>query len=141
MKSPRIHLGAACITLLIAGVVSITSIAAEAKKQGKKADESDKFFASSDIPKIQIEIAPEDIKKLEKYQWQFGPQGEREQVKVTVREGAKTYSNVALQLKGAAGSFRPIHDNPALTLNFDKFVDDQTFHGLDKLSLNNSVQD
>ena len=138
-KPSRILFGVPALAGLL---LALGSFAAEApKKQGKKADEADKFLASSQVVKIQIEIAPDDIKKLEKYSWRFGSQGEREQVKVTVREGGKAYTNVALQLKGAAGSFRPIHDNPALTLNFDKFVDDQTFHGLDKLSLNNSVQD
>ena len=121
-----------------------TALAADApKKQGKKAEEAEQFFASESVPEIQIEIAPEDIKKLEKYSFQFGQQEQepREQVKAVVKEGGKTYKDVGLQLKGAAGSFRSIHDNPALTLNFDKFVDGQTFHGLDKLSLNNSVQD
>jgi hypothetical protein len=48
---------------------------------------------------------------------------------------------VALHLKGAAGSFRPLDWNPAMTLNFDKFSAGQRFHGLKKISLNNSVQD
>ena len=77
MKSPRIHLGAACSALLIASVCSSTSIAAEAKKQGKKADESDKLFAGSDIPRIEIEISPEDLGKLRKHHWQFGAQHSR----------------------------------------------------------------
>jgi len=34
-----------------------------------------------------------------------------------------------------------VDEDPALTLTFDKFVPDQTFHGLKKISLNNSVQD
>jgi len=126
-------------------LISVAGIlAADApKKQGKKADEAEQLFAGEAVPKIQIEIAPEDIRKLEKYSFQFGQQQQepREQVKAVVKEGGKTYKDVGLQLKGAAGSFRSIHDNPALTLNFDKFVDGQTFHGLDKLSLNNSVQD
>ena len=42
---------------------------------------------------------------------------------------------------GEAGSFRPVNDRPALTLNFDKYREKQKFHGLDKLHLNNSVQD
>ncbi len=126
---------------LLLATVLFAAAAEPARRQGRKAEEAEKFFASTEVVKIQIQITPEDIKKLEKYTWQFGPQGDREQVQVTVREGGRTYTNVALQLKGAAGSFRPIHDNPALTLNFDKFVDGQTFHGLDKLSLNNSVQD
>jgi spore coat protein H len=48
---------------------------------------------------------------------------------------------VAIHLKGAAGSFRHFDDKPGLTLNMDKFVDDQKFHGLDKFHLANSVQD
>jgi cell division protein YceG involved in septum cleavage len=46
----------------------------------------------------------------------------------TVREGETVYTNVALHLKGAAGSFRSIDQNPCLTLKFDKFVDGQRFH-------------
>src|SRR6185369_7291411 len=65
----------------------------------------------------------------------------RTSVKAKVKEGGRVYTNVAIHLKGAAGSFRPIDDNPGLTLNFDKFVHGQSFHGLDKFSLNNSVQD
>jgi hypothetical protein len=34
-----------------------------------------------------------------------------------------------------------VDDNPALTINFDKFNPEQRFHGLKKIHLNNSVQD
>ena len=51
------------------------------------------------------------------------------------------YQAVGVHLKGAAGSFRNVDDKPALTLNFDRFVEHQRFHGLDKIHLNNSVQD
>jgi hypothetical protein len=66
---------------------------------------------------------------------------ERPFVKAQVWEGDTVYTNVAIHLKGAMGSFRPIDDNPGLTLNFAKFAPGQTFHGLHKISLNNSVQD
>jgi hypothetical protein len=56
-------------------------------------------------------------------------------------EGGRTYSDVAIHLKGAAGSFQPVTGKPGLTLNFDKHVKGQNFHGLEKLSLNNSRQD
>src|SRR5687767_13213041 len=59
----------------------------------------------------------------------------------TVKEGARTYTNVAVHLKGRVGSSRPIDQNPALTLNFGKFAEGQTFHGFKKIHLNNSVQD
>src|SRR4029078_8839298 len=71
----------------------------------------------------------------------FGGWGRRPTVKATVREGNLVYTNVALHLKGAAGRFRSVDDDPALTFNFDKFAPGQSFHGLHKLSLNNSVQD
>ena len=54
---------------------------------------------------------------------------------------AAVYEEVGVHVKGALGSFRGVDDRPALTLNFDKFKKGQRFHGLDKLHLNNSVQD
>ena len=126
------------LTLSLATLFAASSTFAA---DGKKAQEADQLFASSEVLKIEIEIPAEGIRTLEKYRWRFGQQQDREQVNATIREGGSTYTNVALQLKGAAGSFRSINDKPAMTLNFDKFVDGQTFHGLDKLSLNNSVQD
>jgi hypothetical protein len=114
----------------------------KAKPAGsKKVAQADALFASGEVLRIKIEIPEEGIGVLQKYQWQFGPQTNRETVRATVREGGRVYTNVALHLKGAAGSFRPVDQNPAMTLNFDKFVDAQQFHGLDKVSLNNSIQD
>jgi len=46
-----------------------------------------------------------------------------------------------VHLKGSYGSFRPVDDKPALTLNFDKWAEGQRFHGLQKISLDNEVQD
>jgi hypothetical protein len=119
------------------------AVITEKKKDGgKRTQAAEALFAGGEVLRIKIEIPEEGVKKLEEYQWQFGEQQmERESVPVTVREGKNVYTNVALRLKGSAGSFRPVTENPAMTLNFDKFVDGQHFHGLDKLSLNNSVQD
>lgn len=97
-----------------------------------------------DLPRLHIEIAPTDEDILRGYFWN-GRRGqqvrERPEVRVTVREGDTIYTNVALHLKGAAGSFRPYDDKPALTLNFGKYAKDQEFHGYTKLYFNNSVQD
>jgi hypothetical protein len=96
-----------------------------------------------DLPRIQIQIAPNDVNTLRGYfwnGWQGRPQ-DRPEVLATVREGDVVYTNVALHLKGAAGSFRPFDDKPALTLNFSKHAHGQRFHQHSKLSLNNSVQD
>ncbi len=99
-----------------------------------KPDESDAFFASKHIPHLKIEIGPKEVEQLNR--------ANREYVRCTVREDDKfVYDFVGVHLKGAAGSFRGLGDKPALSLNFDKFRDNQKFHGLDKLHLNNSVQD
>jgi spore coat protein H len=58
-----------------------------------------------------------------------------------VKEGGRVYTNVEVHLKGGVGSYRPVNDNPGLTLNFEKNAQGQRFHGLKKFSLNNSVQD
>jgi spore coat protein H len=122
----------------------IPAAAADQKPlSGKKAEAAaaNEFFKSTKVLRIQIEIPEESINKLRKYQWQFGPREERESVQATVREGSLVLTNVAVHLKGSAGSFRSITENPALTLTIDKSNKDQNFHGLTKFSLNNSVQD
>ena len=58
----------------------------------------------------------------------------------TVVEGGREYPGVTVRLKGAS-SFQPIGARPSFTLHFDKQVPNQAFHGLTKLSLNNSAQD
>src|SRR6185503_12061269 len=106
-----------------------------------KAGTSDYIFTNESVLRIKIDIPKDGMATLRKYQWGWGGGGERQAVRATVREGETVYTNVAVHLKGAAGSFRSIDQNPCLTLKFDKFVDGQRFHGLDKISLNNSVQD
>jgi hypothetical protein len=115
------------------GILCATQL--QAAVGGKaKAAESEKFFESGVIPHIRIHIAETNLARLRR--------NDRDYVRATVKEGNTVYEEVGIHLKGAAGSRRALDDDkPAFTLNFDKFVDDQHFHGLDKLSLNNSVQD
>ncbi len=99
----------------------------------RKRDKSDDFFEGGEIPRLRIELTTSNLTHLR--------QNPRAYVPATVREGDRVYADVGIHLKGAAGSFRGVEDLPALTLNFDKFREDQKFHGMDKLHLNNSVQD
>lgn len=100
----------------------------------------DSVFSSDKVSHLEIEVSAADLAKMETTQ-SFKGMGERASFEVTVREGEKVYSRVAMHLKGAIGSFRPIDQNPSITLDFDRHVPRQRFHGLDKISLNNSVQD
>ena len=91
------------------------------------------FKPTAPLPTFKITVDDANLKLLKAEPKKY--------VRATVAVGDKTYKDVAIHLKGAAGSFRNWDDKPALTLNFDKFVKDQTYSGLDKLHLNNSVQD
>src|SRR5690348_16858170 len=109
-----------------------------------KAAEADDLFSQTNVPHLRIEIPPKSLDRLRGRGWSWGWGGaarERPEVQATVIEGDAVYTNVAVHLKGSAGSFQPVEAKPGLTLNFDKFAKGQRFHGLQKISLNNSVQD
>lgn len=104
-------------------------------------DPSETVFRPGFISQIRITIPPEGIKVLESYHQVWGQaRPEREDVRATVEEGTQVYTNVAIHLKGSY-TYQDLAQKPSLTLNFDKFASGQTFHGLDKIHLNNSVQD
>jgi hypothetical protein len=99
---------------------------------------ADQLFATTNFPLLKIEIGPDGVKSLKSTEWQ---KEERPAVACTLREGDAVYTNVTVHLKGSAGSFQPIDLKPGLTLNFNKNAKGQRFHGLEKISLNNSAQD
>ena len=128
---------------LLGGMVAWLSLGtAIAAGQGTvRPDPSDDLFTNAAVRHLSIEIAEPGMDQLRKTVPRHRSQAERPSVPATVREGKLVWTNVSLHLKGAAGSFRSVDDKPALTLNFDKLADGQRFHGLQKISLNNSVQD
>jgi hypothetical protein len=97
-------------------------------------DASDELFARAEVLHLAIEIADEQLAKLRENPREFV------RCRLIERDG-DSYDDVALKLKGAAGSFREFDDKPALTLRMTKFKKKQDFHALDKFHLNNSVQD
>jgi hypothetical protein len=133
---PHLSLLARHLTVrLLAGLLASLALASIQPGCAAHPDDPDQvFFREGIIPKLRIEISPPELAKLNNDPRSF--------VRCTVRGGDEfIYTEVGVHLKGAAGSFRPINDRPALTLNFDKYREKQKFHGLDKLHLNNSVQD
>ena len=91
------------------------------------------LFEKAEIPRVRLELSDDAIEKL-----RTSP---RQYVIGAVVEGTRRYTNVSIRLKGGPGSSRPLDDRPAFTVNFDQQAPGQTFHGLKKLHLNNSVQD
>ena len=95
--------------------------------------EREAFFKSGPVVHLKIEIGKAELESLRREP--------RKYVKALLKEGDRDYRDVGIHVKGAAGSWRGIDDKPGLTLNMDKFGNDQRFHGMDKLHLANSVQD
>ena len=115
-------------------LLALPTLACGQIKSAPKADPSDQVFKTS-TPLATFRIAVDDANlKLLKAE-------PKKYVRCTVVVNDKTYKDVAIHIKGAVGSFQNWDGKPALTVNFDKFVKDQTFSGLDKIHLNNSVQD
>lgn len=91
------------------------------------------LFSDGAVCRLQIDLSSEACASLRR--------NPRTDVAATVSEGAVSYGQVALHLKGATGSFRPVDDKPSLTLDFSKLQNGRRFHGLRKLHLNNSLED
>ena len=132
-----------CLLLLTPFFVSCGNKETSAAKTNRpsKPPSTEDIFTNSQVLRIRITIPKEGIAALKRSHWESGGGSKRPIAKATVEEGDHVYTNVAIHLKGAAGSWQPINDRPALTLNFDKFAEGQDFHGFRKISLNNSVQD
>ncbi len=106
----------------------------EVPKPEKRAKSIDAFFAEHQIPTLTFEFKNEE--------WEFLNRDHRRYAEVTmVEEGGKTYKNVAVKLKGSAGSFQGPDGKPGLTLHFGKYKGAEPFHGMEKMHLNNCAQD
>lgn len=132
---------AGAVLLCMAVFCSLPTGAAQREKPSRtepngskpKPDLSDQFFTNGPVPFLKIEIKGTNLAALQR--------NNRAYARATLRDGDTVYPDIGIHLKGAAGSFRDLNDRPALTINFDRYQDRQKFHGLDKIHLNNSVQD
>lgn len=133
---------------LLLGFSWLSPVVADAPKvdpkprtDSKSARDSAALFEAGLVPELRIEITPGEIKKLQANNRAYVRCTLTETLTIKGEKKETTYINVGIHLKGAAGSFRHLNDRPALTLNADKFQPGQSFHGVDKFHLNNSVQD
>jgi hypothetical protein len=76
---------------------------------GKEAPRDD-IFAGTNVLRIRVLISNSGMAALRNTGWGNGQ--DRPRVKAIVREGGTIYTNVEVHLKGAAGSFRSVDDNP-----------------------------
>jgi hypothetical protein len=94
------------------------------------------FFAGM-IPRLKIELSPEQRNKLQKDERNYAEAALTE----STLAGPVIYQKVAIKLKGSAGSFQHLDAKPGMTLRFDKAKGGERFHGMTKIHLNNGAQD
>ena len=111
------------------------ALLAQAKADAAELDPARDFFARPGLVRVRITLDPGQREQLR--------QRPREYVPATLHldRDRTGWPNVAVKLKGAAGSFRKIDDRPGFTVNLGKFGESNRLHGLRRFHLNNGVQD
>ena len=125
------------MVLCLIGLMPNTGGSADqVQNQDKSQDgsESTSYFESGTIPELKLVIDDEGQQKLR--------EAPREYTRCSlVEDQTTTLKSIGVKLKGAAGSYRDFDDRPGLTLNIDKYKKGQRWHGMERLHLNNAVQD
>ncbi|AKT37573.1 CotH kinase family protein [Chondromyces crocatus] len=104
---------------------------------GPLADPAAPLFAGTSIPRFEITMTQESLDELSATPYEY-VKGD-----LTVELDGETIAlqNIGVRIKGRAGSFRSLDQKTAFLLKFDKFTKKQRFLGLEKLAINNMVQD
>jgi spore coat protein H len=124
-----------CLVML-SFCVAVCVQAADASGAPSKQGAGDEVFTNAVVREIRISVDLAGITELRRDTREYVPATLRERL----TDGENVFTNVGIHLKGM-GSFRPVDQKPAFTIKFNKFAEGQNFHGLTKISLNNSVQD
>ncbi len=128
------------LTLVTGSVLSILTLSGASPAAAMEAPSGPAgwLFDPGAVVEIDLELPQTSIETLE-----VEPEEEYQPATFTLTAGGQAYGplEVGARLKGGLGSFRPLSGKAAFKVKFDELVDDQTFFGLEKLTLNNMVQD
>lgn len=101
------------------------------------AEESAAMWERGKLATFDITLSPDAIASLDADPKLYVP-GD---LTATVDGEVHHLSMIAVRLKGNYGSLRTLDQKAAFLLNFDRYVDKQKLLGLEKLAVNNMVQD
>ena len=131
-------------------IIMIAMVACVNSAKGAKL-KADDLFRTDQLLEIQIKMLSSDWNKLRKESDRgnggfgriFGgnrSSGNRFNLyKADITIDGNTISSVGIRTKGFIGSLNP--ERPSLKVKFDEYVDQSPVEGLDRLTLNNNVQD
>ncbi len=104
---------------------------------GEPPDPAIPFFEPGVIAEFALELTPEAIDSLDADP-KIYVQGD---LTVTLGGEVTVLTDIGVRLKGNYGSFRTLDEKAAFLLNFDRYVDGQRLFDMEKLAVNNMVQD
>ena len=97
------------------------------------ADDSAWIFTLDAVWQVDIQLSSEGIRSLNTDPWSY--------VSATVTFEGDTFEDVGVRLKGRIGSYRTLSQKAGFKVNFNEYGASRTLGGLEKISLNNMVQD
>ena len=100
---------------------------------GTDGDPTDALFTIDEVHAVDIELSSEAIDSLWASPYEY--------VEGTIAIDGQMLASVGVRIKGKLGSYRDLDDKSAFKIDFNRLVPGQTFLGLEKLNLNNMVQD
>jgi spore coat protein CotH len=95
-------------------------------------DPSDELYDPAVIPRFELELSQASIDAL--------IADPRVYVRGALHHGSEVVTDIGVRIKGEY-NFRPLGEKAAFKLKFDEFVPGQTFRGLKRMTLNNSLED
>src|ERR1700761_5320188 len=102
------------------------------------------MYEPTSIAEVHLTLPPESIQKLETEPKEY-VEGTFSLAETDGTPGTaaafSTPLTVGIELKGNLGSLRSVNEKAAFKIKFDKYVEGQRFLGLEKMTLNNMVQD
>jgi spore coat protein CotH len=123
-----------------AGASAVGGTSGAAGAAGAEAvDLSGALYDAANFPRFDIELPPASIAALDQVESAEDPR-QNIYVTATLTHGTETVTNIGLRFKGE-GSFQKLDRKPAFKLKFDEFVDNQSFYGLRRMTLNNAFED
>jgi hypothetical protein len=96
----------------------------------------DDFYAFGVLQTVRFTLSEDTIKALN----QQTRSGQFEYLSGDVQINGRDFTNVGVRIKGSS-TLRNFDDKPSLKVKFNEFVPDQDFAGLERITLNNMVED
>ncbi len=101
-----------------------------------EAAEAEAFYAFGTLQEVRLTLTEDTIDELDRQ----ARRGNAEYLAGDIEVNGIPFKNVGVRIKGSS-TLRTFDDKPSLKIKFNAFVPDQDFAGLERVTLNNMVED